>query len=82
MIMGETVIITDDDTPAEILEKMLDQDTCVVLDLRKSLNNSLENIVVLEQERQKQEQAESERLAKEEKTSVLLISLDLLKRFV
>ena len=63
--MGETVIITDDDTPAEILEKMLDQDTCVVLDLRKSLNNSLENIVVLEQERQKQEQAESERLAKD-----------------
>ena len=65
MIMGETVIITDDDTPAQILEKMLDQDTCVVLDLRKSLNNSLENIVVLEQERQKQEQAESERLAKD-----------------
>ena len=65
MIMGETVIITDDDTPAEILEKMLDQDTCVVLDLRKSLNNSLENIVVLEQERQKQEQAESERLTKD-----------------
>ena len=65
MIMGETVIITDDDTPAQILEKMLDQDTCVVLDLRKSLNNSLENIVVLEQERQKQEQAESERLVKD-----------------
>ena len=63
--MGETVIITDDDTPAQILEKMLDQDTCVVLDLRKSLNNSLENIVVLEQERQKQEQAESERLVKD-----------------
>ena len=60
--MGETVIITDDDTPAQILEKMLDQDTCVVLDLRTSLNNSLENIVVLEQERQKNE---SEQLAKE-----------------
>lgn len=70
MIMGETVIITDDDTPAEILEKMLDQDTCVVLDLRKSLNNSLENIVVLEQERQKQEQAESERLAKDAENQV------------
>lgn len=68
MIMGETVIITDDDTPAQIVEKMLDQETCVILDLRKSLNNSLENIVVLEQERQKQEQAESERLAKEAET--------------
>ena len=63
MIMGETVIITDNDTPAQILEKMLDQDTCVVLDLRTSLNNSLENIIVLEQERQK---TESEQLAKEE----------------
>lgn len=63
MIIGETVIITDEDTPAQILEKMLDQDTCVVLDLRTSLNNSLENIVVLEQERQKNE---SEQLAKEE----------------
>lgn len=61
--MGETVIITDNDTPAQILEKMLDQDTCVVLDLRTSLNNSLENIIVLEQERQK---TESEQLAKEE----------------
>lgn len=63
MIAGETVIITDNDTPAQILEKMLDQDTCVVLDLRTSLNNSLENIIVLEQERQK---TESEQLAKEE----------------
>lgn len=63
MIMGETVIITDNDSPAQILEKMLDQDTCVVLDLRTSLNNSLENIIVLEQERQK---TESEQLAKEE----------------
>lgn len=63
MIAGETVIITDNDTPAQILEKMLDQDTCVVLDLRTSLNNSLENIIVLEQERQK---TELEQLAKEE----------------
>lgn len=63
MIMGETVVITDNDSPAQILEKMLDQDTCVVLDLRTSLNNSLENIIVLEQERQK---TESEQLAKEE----------------
>lgn len=63
MIAGETVIITDNDSPAQILEKMLDQDTCVVLDLRTSLNNSLENIIVLEQERQK---TESEQLAKEE----------------
>lgn len=66
MIAGETVIITDNDTPAQILEKMLDQDTCVVLDLRTSLNNSLENIIVLEQERQK---TESEQLAKEEAES-------------
>lgn len=66
MIAGETVIITDNDSPAQILEKMLDQDTCVVLDLRTSLNNSLENIIVLEQERQK---TESEQLAKEEAES-------------
>lgn len=67
MIAGETIIITDDDSPAEIVDKMLDQDTCVVLDLRTSLNNSLENIVVLELQRQK---TESEELAKEAENQV------------
>ena len=47
MLIGETAVITDKDTTETILDKMLDMETCVVLDLRSSIKMSLENLVAI-----------------------------------